>query len=64
MGGPPARAELRSAAVRVTIQASPAFAFGTISRFTGPGRLWLQTCGQNDLLDWLMPRLSQSQNDN
>ena len=50
--------------MRVTIAANPAFAFGTISRFTGPGRPWLQTRSQDDLLDWLMPRRSQSQNDN
>jgi uncharacterized protein (TIGR00266 family) len=37
---------------------------GLVTRFTGPGRLWLQTRSQNDLLDWLIPRLPQSKNDN
>jgi len=36
---------------------------GLVTRFTGPGRLWLQTRSQNDLLDWLIPRLPQSKND-
>jgi uncharacterized protein (TIGR00266 family) len=36
---------------------------GLVTRFTGPGRLWLQTRSQNDLLNWLIPRLPQSKND-
>jgi uncharacterized protein (AIM24 family) len=102
---PVARRALRCAAVRVNIQANPAFAFGTISidpggevldtghvvafdesvrfnvhkagswktsvlggerlvtRFTGPGRLWLQTRSQDDLVNWLIPRLPSSKNE-
>jgi len=32
---------------------------GLVTRFTGPGRLWLQTRSQNDLINWLIPRLPQ-----
>ena len=30
---------------------------GFVTRFTGPGRLWLQTRSSQDLLDWLIPKL-------
>lgn len=30
---------------------------GLVTRFTGPGRLWLQTRSQQDLLDWIIPKL-------
>lgn len=30
---------------------------GLVSRFTGPGRLWLQTRSPQHFLDWLNPKL-------
>ena len=35
---------------------------GLVTRFTGPGRLWLQTRSQNDLINWLIPRLPSKEN--
>jgi uncharacterized protein (TIGR00266 family) len=37
---------------------------GLVTRFTGPGRLWLQTRSQNDLINWIIPRLPQSTKEN
>ena len=30
---------------------------GLVTRFTGPGRLWLQTRSPNDFIEWLVPKL-------
>jgi uncharacterized protein (TIGR00266 family) len=30
---------------------------GIVTRFTGPGRLWLQTRSPSDFLNWLIPKL-------
>ena len=35
---------------------------GLVTRFTGPGRLWLQTRSSADLLDWLIPKLPTKSN--
>jgi uncharacterized protein (TIGR00266 family) len=37
---------------------------GLVTRFTGPGRLWLQTRSQDDLINWIIPRLPQSTKEN
>ncbi|HEY1279334.1 MAG TPA: TIGR00266 family protein [Acidimicrobiales bacterium] len=34
---------------------------GLVTRFTGPGRLWLQTRSQDDLVNWLIPRLPKQE---
>lgn len=35
---------------------------GVVTRFTGPGRLWLQTRSPQDLLGWLIPKLPSDRN--
>jgi uncharacterized protein (AIM24 family) len=30
---------------------------GLVTRFVGPGRLWLQTRSPSDFLSWLIPKL-------
>jgi uncharacterized protein (TIGR00266 family) len=35
---------------------------GLVTRFTGPGRLWLQTRSPSDFLNWLIPKLPQRSN--
>lgn len=35
---------------------------GIVTRFTGPGRVWLQTRSPQDLLGWLIPRLPRQSN--
>jgi uncharacterized protein (AIM24 family) len=30
---------------------------GLVTRFVGPGRLWLQTRNPSDFLSWLIPKL-------
>jgi uncharacterized protein (TIGR00266 family) len=36
---------------------------GLVTRFTGPGRLWMQTRSQNDLVNWLIPQLPTQDKD-
>jgi uncharacterized protein (TIGR00266 family) len=36
---------------------------GLVCRFTGPGRVWLQSRSQDALLSWLIPQLPTSNND-
>jgi uncharacterized protein (TIGR00266 family) len=35
---------------------------GIVTKFTGPGRVWLQTRSPQDLLGWLIPRLPRQTN--
>jgi uncharacterized protein (TIGR00266 family) len=34
---------------------------GLVTRFTGPGRLWMQTRSQQDLVNWLVPQLPKDE---
>jgi uncharacterized protein (TIGR00266 family) len=35
---------------------------GLVTRFTGPGRLWLQTRSPQELIDWIIPQVPQRSN--
>lgn len=35
---------------------------GLVTRFTGPGRLWMQTRSPQDLIDWIIPQVPKSSN--
>jgi uncharacterized protein (TIGR00266 family) len=37
---------------------------GLVTRFVGPGRLWLQTRSQNDLINWIIPQLPKDNSGN
>lgn len=35
---------------------------GLVTRFTGPGRLWMQTRSSQDLIEWIIPHLPKTSN--
>jgi len=35
---------------------------GLVTRFTGPGRLWMQTRSHGDLINWIIPQLPKTSN--
>ena len=35
---------------------------GLVTRFTGPGRLWIQTRSPQDLIDWIIPQVPAKSN--
>ena len=35
---------------------------GLVTKFTGPGRLWMQTRSPQDLIGWIIPRLPTQTN--
>jgi conserved hypothetical protein TIGR00266 len=35
---------------------------GLVTRFTGPGRLWMQTRSSQDLIEWIIPHLPKTNN--